>query len=460
MAVTTTVRFGLKLATDGTDPWPGRAGWMQMLQSLENKSAQFVQGTLAARPTPTVQGRFYVVTGGAEAGSVWYDTGTAWVSVGATLRTVLAATASASVVPAIARGAAGQTADLQQWQNSAGTALARVLPTGQMVVAAGSAATHTITKAQLDAVAGSIPQSLSAMAAPPNAPVLMGGQRLTSLGAGSAASDAVTKAQLDAVAGSIPARLNQLTANGNVAMSGYRFTGLGAGAAAGDSVNKSQLDAVAASVPTRLNQLTPNAHVGMAGFRLTNLGDGTVATDAVTKGQLDAQVGSLTTQIGWVAAAFQATSVAAVTLRTTAGTTIGSLDPATGVHKVRRAAAGALGSTTGWFALNTAQVSAWNAAGGSAHLAATFDIPAESIAVASAAYFDRSTGDWFFGYALVVGPNANAVQTAAGYQGVTMVSALWVHTAAGSKPSGVTPSVPFTWQAGDVIVLGAFNTLS
>jgi hypothetical protein len=41
---------------------------------------------------------------------------------------------SASVIPVIAKGAASQTADLQQWQNSAGTVLASIAPSGYLTV--------------------------------------------------------------------------------------------------------------------------------------------------------------------------------------------------------------------------------------------------------------------------------------------------------------------------------------
>ncbi len=47
---------------------------------------------------------------------------------------VFATTTSASTIPLISRGAASQSANLQEWQNSAGTVLSRIESTGNLVV--------------------------------------------------------------------------------------------------------------------------------------------------------------------------------------------------------------------------------------------------------------------------------------------------------------------------------------
>lgn len=57
---------------------------LKIVNALESLGAQYGQGTLAARPTstpgsPGKQGRFYIVTSGAETGQLHYDHGTGWL---------------------------------------------------------------------------------------------------------------------------------------------------------------------------------------------------------------------------------------------------------------------------------------------------------------------------------------------------------------------------------------------
>ena len=50
---------------------------------------------------------------------------------------IISIAGAASVIPIVAKGAASQTGDLQQWQNSAGTVLARINPYGDLYVTGG-----------------------------------------------------------------------------------------------------------------------------------------------------------------------------------------------------------------------------------------------------------------------------------------------------------------------------------
>lgn len=79
MAESTTQRLGLTKQNAGTDGWPGRAGWMAMLDKLESQTAVDVQvANLAARPAPGIRGRYCWVAANK---SLWRDTGTEWISV-------------------------------------------------------------------------------------------------------------------------------------------------------------------------------------------------------------------------------------------------------------------------------------------------------------------------------------------------------------------------------------------
>ena len=81
----TTTRFGIVTPTGVEAPDVD-----QHMQNIANQidllGAIFGQGTFAARPTsspgqPGKQGRFYMVTSGAETGELYYDYGTGWILV-------------------------------------------------------------------------------------------------------------------------------------------------------------------------------------------------------------------------------------------------------------------------------------------------------------------------------------------------------------------------------------------
>lgn len=78
---TTTTRFGI-LRPVTTDPAAGAptTGLTKYITSptdrLEAIGAQYLQGTLASRPSASIAGRFYVAT---DASTLYYDTGSAWI---------------------------------------------------------------------------------------------------------------------------------------------------------------------------------------------------------------------------------------------------------------------------------------------------------------------------------------------------------------------------------------------
>lgn len=81
MAVTTTARLGLTRWSAGSDPFT-RAQMDASHAALEASAVLFVEGTLAARPAAGVVGRFYRVTdAAAEAPTMFWDTGAAWVEI-------------------------------------------------------------------------------------------------------------------------------------------------------------------------------------------------------------------------------------------------------------------------------------------------------------------------------------------------------------------------------------------
>jgi hypothetical protein len=75
MTVTRTQRLGLALYSSGSDPWPGRTGWNELMGLLEGQTAEWAQGTIAARPTAGVAGRMYWAT---DTKRKYWDDGSAW----------------------------------------------------------------------------------------------------------------------------------------------------------------------------------------------------------------------------------------------------------------------------------------------------------------------------------------------------------------------------------------------
>lgn len=78
MAESVTPRFGFAKQSAGTDAWPGRVGFMAILDKIEGNAAMFASGTFAARPAAGKEGRIYRAT---DTGVVYYDTGAAWLTL-------------------------------------------------------------------------------------------------------------------------------------------------------------------------------------------------------------------------------------------------------------------------------------------------------------------------------------------------------------------------------------------
>lgn len=77
MTVSKTQRLGLTRWSDEADPWL-RSDWDLDNAQLEALAAMAEAGTLAARPAAAKSGRFYY---DAADDSIYYDTGTKWVTV-------------------------------------------------------------------------------------------------------------------------------------------------------------------------------------------------------------------------------------------------------------------------------------------------------------------------------------------------------------------------------------------
>ena len=78
MAETRTPRLGLPQWSSGTTDSPSREDFNEAFLNLENRAAWFMYGALADRPSPEVEGRYYVDSDGV----IYRDTGTQWVQVG------------------------------------------------------------------------------------------------------------------------------------------------------------------------------------------------------------------------------------------------------------------------------------------------------------------------------------------------------------------------------------------
>jgi microcystin-dependent protein len=79
----TSARFGIDYPL-GSEAPDIDGDILKIVNALESLGAQYGQGTLAARPvstpgSPGKQGRFYIVTSGAETGQLHYDFGTGWL---------------------------------------------------------------------------------------------------------------------------------------------------------------------------------------------------------------------------------------------------------------------------------------------------------------------------------------------------------------------------------------------
>lgn len=82
MAVTQTPRFALPQWSSGTDSYPGRSGFNDILALLEDKAAiVFPSGLLSNRPISGSFGRFYLATDQGTDGRLYYDGGSGWIEL-------------------------------------------------------------------------------------------------------------------------------------------------------------------------------------------------------------------------------------------------------------------------------------------------------------------------------------------------------------------------------------------
>jgi microcystin-dependent protein len=128
MAESDSPRFGVRRWSAGTDTF-SRAELDASMAAIEAKGAIFLQGTRAARPAAGVVGRYYMVVGDGTAannGLLFYDNGSSWITVGTVLEGVTVRSTATGNVSMIVDMISGQTANLQQWRNSAGIVLAYI----------------------------------------------------------------------------------------------------------------------------------------------------------------------------------------------------------------------------------------------------------------------------------------------------------------------------------------------
>ena len=76
MSILSTLRFGLKKYTAGSDPHPTRDEFNLMIDAIENSGAIYSQGLGSARPAAGVRGRFYATTDTPR--KLFYDDGANW----------------------------------------------------------------------------------------------------------------------------------------------------------------------------------------------------------------------------------------------------------------------------------------------------------------------------------------------------------------------------------------------
>lgn len=126
MTETRTARLGLPQWSAGTDG-PSRADFNEGYSQLETLAAIDKFGTFAARPAAGVRGTYYHAT---DTGVFYRDTGAAWIAIGTALSDATAQASGAAVVPFTIKGAASQSADLLRLTDSAATVLAKVESTG------------------------------------------------------------------------------------------------------------------------------------------------------------------------------------------------------------------------------------------------------------------------------------------------------------------------------------------
>lgn len=131
MALTYTPK-GLPQWSAGSDS-PTRAVFDAAFATLDATFAGDTQGLASSRPAPGVVGRFYTTTDAGTAGGIVYrDNGSSWQCVGANVNNLFTRPATATSVSAAIQGASGQTANLVELRNSAGTVLAAFTAAAQL----------------------------------------------------------------------------------------------------------------------------------------------------------------------------------------------------------------------------------------------------------------------------------------------------------------------------------------
>ena len=122
MAVTASTRLGITRWSADSDPFNRTQtdGDHALLDSL---TAIDVQDLLANRPAPGVRGKFFSESSASAGlpGTTWRDDGSSWRSVGSRI-----VAASSTDIAQIVRGAASQSANMAQYQTSAGAVLTAI----------------------------------------------------------------------------------------------------------------------------------------------------------------------------------------------------------------------------------------------------------------------------------------------------------------------------------------------
>lgn len=82
MAVTQTPRFTLPQWSAGTDSYPGRTGFNDILGLIEDQAAiAYPSGLIANRPASGAFGRFFLATDQGTSGRLYYDGGSGWIEL-------------------------------------------------------------------------------------------------------------------------------------------------------------------------------------------------------------------------------------------------------------------------------------------------------------------------------------------------------------------------------------------
>lgn len=131
MAVTKTDRFGLTRWSADTDEVT-RVQFDSSMAAINDKAALDAQGTLAARPASAVRGQYYLAT---DTSVLYRHDGTQWRVVGSRVTNALITPESPTQSALTVQGLVGQSATLQVWRDSAGTALGWMNQLGSLTAA-------------------------------------------------------------------------------------------------------------------------------------------------------------------------------------------------------------------------------------------------------------------------------------------------------------------------------------